>query len=213
MRQDNHDAPDDGVYLPTAGEVSVLGVSPTHFSSRTRRKLGYMSQHFALYPDLSVWENMNFLSASLYGMGLNRGRRLKEPPGFVELYEHRDKLGPLDSGGMQAPAGPRPRRWPTTRQVTSWMNRRRASIRCCGANSGITSKRSKRAGHARDYDAIRGRSGLLRLVAVMTAGLIVVVDTPAAFGGEMVELQTAGPIDHATIADLRALPYIAASNT
>src|SRR5439155_17621327 len=67
---------------------------------KTRRRLGYMPQEFVLYPSLSVWENMNF-SASLYGLGLNRGRRLKELLEFVELYPHRNKLARALSSGMR----------------------------------------------------------------------------------------------------------------
>src|SRR5690242_11554624 len=89
-----------GMYKPTAGQVRVLGQSPKHFSAATRAALGYMPQHFVLYPNLSAWENLNF-SASLYGLGLFRGKRFKELLDFVELTEHRHKLVRQLSGGMQ----------------------------------------------------------------------------------------------------------------
>jgi len=201
-----------GVYLPTAGEVSVLGVSPTHFSPHIRRKLGYMPQHFVLYPDLSVWENMNF-SASIYGMGFNRGRRLEELLKFVELYEHRNKLARSISGGMQRrlalaatlvhdpemifldepTAGVDP---VLRRKFWDYFQ----TLKARGCTLVITTQ-------------YVGEADYCDLVAVMTAGHVVVVDTPdglrrRAFGGEMVDLQTAGPVDHTTVADLRALPYI-----
>ena len=88
-----------GVYTPTEGEVSVLDRSPARFSQSDRARLGYMPQLFVLYPNLTVWENLNF-AASLYGMSLFRGKRLKEALTFVELDEHRSKLARNISGGM-----------------------------------------------------------------------------------------------------------------
>src|SRR5512146_202335 len=80
-----------GVYTPTDGEVIVLDRNPAKFSQREREYIGYMPQLFVLYPNLTIWENLNF-AASLYGMSLFRGKRLKEALEFVGLYEHRSKL-------------------------------------------------------------------------------------------------------------------------
>jgi ABC-2 type transport system ATP-binding protein len=88
-----------GVYIPTDGEVIVFDHKPAEFSQSERARLGYMPQLFVLYPTLTVWENLNF-AASLYGMGLFRGKRLKDALKFVELYEHRGKLARNISGGM-----------------------------------------------------------------------------------------------------------------
>src|SRR5512143_371187 len=88
-----------GVYTPTDGQVIVLDHNPAQFSRNERARLGYMPQLFVLYPNLTVWENLNF-AASLYGMGLFRGKRLKGALKFVELYEHRWKLARDISGGM-----------------------------------------------------------------------------------------------------------------
>src|SRR5512135_862704 len=88
-----------GVYTPTDGEVTVLDRNPANFSQGERARLGYMPQLFVLYPTLTVWENLNF-AASLYGMGLFRGKRMTGALRFVELYEHRGKLARNISGGM-----------------------------------------------------------------------------------------------------------------
>ena len=88
-----------GVYTPTDGQVIVLDRNPARFSQSERARIGYMPQLFVLYPNLTVWENLNF-AASLYGMSLFRGKRLKEALNFVELYEHRSKLARNISGGM-----------------------------------------------------------------------------------------------------------------
>jgi ABC-2 type transport system ATP-binding protein len=89
-----------GVYTPTAGEAIVLGDHPTQFKRETRAKIGYMPQLSVLYRDLSVWENLNF-AASIYGISLNRGKRLQELLDFVELSAHRRKLVRDLSGGMR----------------------------------------------------------------------------------------------------------------
>ena len=89
-----------GYYKPTSGTASVLGKNPTDFSNSDREKIGYLIQHFVLYPDLTVWENLNF-TASFYGVGLWRGKRLNKLLDFVELSEDRNKLAKDLSGGMK----------------------------------------------------------------------------------------------------------------
>jgi ABC-2 type transport system ATP-binding protein len=90
-----------GLYKPDQGNITVLGETPTHFRGRTRERIGYMPQQFVLYPNLTVWENLNFV-ASIYGMGyLKRRKPLKRVLDFVELTDARDRLGSQLSGGMQ----------------------------------------------------------------------------------------------------------------
>ncbi|MCB0077932.1 MAG: ABC transporter ATP-binding protein [Anaerolineales bacterium] len=90
-----------GIYPPTAGTARVLGVEPMNFTQHLREEIGYMPQLFALYPDLTVWENLNFV-ASLYGMNfVTRRKRLRELLEFVELDKDRRKLARSISGGMQ----------------------------------------------------------------------------------------------------------------
>ncbi|MBN2117741.1 MAG: ABC transporter ATP-binding protein [Anaerolineales bacterium] len=89
-----------GVHKPTSGQVSVLGKNPVQFSKSDREKIGYLIQNFVLYPELTVWENLNFV-ASFYGVGLLRGRRLNRLLDFVELKEDKRKLAGALSGGMK----------------------------------------------------------------------------------------------------------------
>ncbi len=89
-----------GVYRPTSGAARVLGEDPQRFSQTARAKIGYMLQHSVLYPDLTVWENINFASA-IYGIGPGRGKQLRRALEFVELTEHRHKTVQNISGGMQ----------------------------------------------------------------------------------------------------------------
>lgn len=89
-----------GLYPPDSGEVSVLGVRPSEFSRSDRERIGYLPQLFVLYPELTVWENMNF-AASLYGISFWRTKLLNQFLDLVELKEDRHKLVRNISGGMR----------------------------------------------------------------------------------------------------------------
>ncbi len=90
-----------GVLEPSSGRVEVFGVPPRRFKRWHRQNIGYMPQHFVLYPNLSVYENLSFV-ASLYGLWwFTRGKRLREMLDRVNLWEHRHKLVRDVSGGMQ----------------------------------------------------------------------------------------------------------------
>lgn len=89
-----------GIYKPTSGEVRVLGKDPADFTSSDREQIGYLLQQFVMYPDLSVWENLNF-AASYYGVTIFRRKRLNKLLDFVELSEHKNKISRVLSGGMK----------------------------------------------------------------------------------------------------------------
>jgi ABC-2 type transport system ATP-binding protein len=90
-----------GLYKPNRGTISVLNRAPSKFSPRMRERIGYMPQQFVLYPNLTVWENLNFV-ASLYGLGyFSRRKQLEYVLDFVELSDVRNRLGGQLSGGMQ----------------------------------------------------------------------------------------------------------------
>ena len=90
-----------GYLPPSEGNVEVLDKTPSSFTSKDRRRMGYMPQGFVLYPELSVRQNLNFL-AGLYGLKFGkRRRRVRETLEFVELWEHRRKTAQNVSGGMQ----------------------------------------------------------------------------------------------------------------
>lgn len=90
-----------GYLSPSEGKVEVLGKSPSSFTSKDRRRLGFMPQGFVLYGELSVRQNINFV-AGLYGLRFGKRRlRVRESLEFVELWEHRRKTARDTSGGMQ----------------------------------------------------------------------------------------------------------------
>jgi len=67
-----------GILHPTAGRAFVGGVDVATEPERIRSSIGYMSQRFSLYTDLTVWENLT-LYAGIYGIPERRmKRRLKE---------------------------------------------------------------------------------------------------------------------------------------
>ena len=51
-----------GLLEPSAGEIDVLGLAIPAQAEALRRRIGYMTQRFSLYEDLSVRENLEFLA-------------------------------------------------------------------------------------------------------------------------------------------------------
>jgi ABC-2 type transport system ATP-binding protein len=89
-----------GLYEPTTGEAWVDGTPATELSHSQRARIGYLPQIPALFPELSMWENLSF-HASMYGLRLRRKRRLRQLLDWVELTADRDKRVSAASGGMQ----------------------------------------------------------------------------------------------------------------
>jgi ABC-2 type transport system ATP-binding protein len=89
-----------GLLEASAGAASVWGTPSTRLSASQRQRIGYLPQIPALFPDLSLWENLSF-HASMYGLRLRRRHRLHHVLEWVELDAHRAKKVREVSGGMQ----------------------------------------------------------------------------------------------------------------
>src|SRR5437870_5065990 len=86
-----------GLVQPNTGTVTVLGRRIPDLGVLAR--VGYMTQVAALYPDLSVEENLRFFAA-INGAEANVDEALK----FVDLSDRRKSIVATLSGGMQTPA-------------------------------------------------------------------------------------------------------------
>jgi ABC-2 type transport system ATP-binding protein len=91
-----------GLLEPTTGVGQVAGFDIMKETAKIRRKIGYMSQKFSLYPDLTVLDNM-VLYGSLYGLSKNGlTSRIAELSSFLGLTElHKRVTGTLPWGWQQ----------------------------------------------------------------------------------------------------------------
>lgn len=90
---------------PTGGDAWILGNSVRADAGKIHERIGYMSQRFGLYADLTVLENLDF-HADLYGVsGRTRTTRIDELFDFSGLGPFRRRLAGNLSGGMKQKLG------------------------------------------------------------------------------------------------------------
>jgi ABC-2 type transport system ATP-binding protein len=201
-----------GIETPDEGEVSVLGRSPAKFDQETRGRIGYMPQHFVLYPDLTIRENLNF-AASIYGMNLRRREEMRTALELVELVEHQRKPVNQISGGMQRRLSlaatlihnpslffldePTTGIDPVLRQKF-WERFRQ--LKQDGKTLFITTQYVSEAAYCDQ-------------VGVLIGGRLLTVDSPQglrmrAFGGDVIRAETAQDLSDNVILDLQEEPYV-----
>jgi ABC-2 type transport system ATP-binding protein len=201
-----------GLYTPTEGQVTVLGKNPQDFSQAMHAKIGYLPQLFALYQNLSVWENINFV-ASLYGVGFRRGRRLNYLLDFVELSEHKHKLARQISGGMLRRLS-----------LASTLVHNPELLFLDEPTAGVDPiLRRKFWDHFKEIQnqgrtlfvttQYVGEAAYCDYVGVMSHGHLLMIETPEglrrhAFGGEVVDLRTAERVHYAHLQQLQQLPGV-----
>ncbi len=94
-----------GILTVTEGAASVVGHDVGSADESIKRKIGYMSQRFGLYGDLSVEENLRFY-ADLYEVGRRERESAEERLlGFSNLTPFRKRLARDLSGGMKQKLG------------------------------------------------------------------------------------------------------------
>ena len=90
-----------GILSPTEGRAEVLGHDVTHDPERIKTQIGYMSQRFSLYNDLTVGENLAFY-AGVYGLSRDEGRaQAAEWIGRADLRGRERVLAGALSGGWK----------------------------------------------------------------------------------------------------------------
>jgi ABC-2 type transport system ATP-binding protein len=195
-----------GVLRPTEGTLRILGADPTTLSSRTRERIGLMPQHSTLYEDLTAFENLDFV-ASLFGLFYpRRRRRMRETLTTLDLWDARHRRAGDLSGGMQRRLQlaaslvhepdllfldePTAGIDPLLRQAI-WTELE--GLRDSGRTLIVT---TQYVGEAEQCDD----------VALIAEGRLVAFAPPdelrrAAYGGEIVEVETSGIIDASRLAE------------
>jgi len=90
-----------GLLTPSAGEATVLGLSMPRDAETLRTRLGYMTQRFSLYEDLSVRENLEFLAAIHRLPRAHRRARIDTLLGEFALTARASQLAGTLSGGQR----------------------------------------------------------------------------------------------------------------
>lgn len=192
-----------GLLAPTSGEAWIGGTRAVDLTSAQRSRIGYLPQTPALFPDLSLMENLSF-HASMYGLPLRRKRRLMSVLDWVELSDDAGKRVSDASGGMQrrlalaaafvhdpdivfldeptAGIDPilRDKIWTQFREVAS-----------SGKTLVVTTQ-------------YVGEAGMCDEVGLLSDGDLLLVDTPAnlrraAFDGQVVDVVTSRPLSRAEL--------------
>ncbi len=88
-----------GITHPSSGSIHVLGFDAATEADKVKKRIGYLSQKFSLYGDLTIDENIEFF-AEIHGVAGFKGRR-NELLEFTRLMPFRGRLADKLSGGMK----------------------------------------------------------------------------------------------------------------
>jgi drug efflux transport system ATP-binding protein len=93
------------IMTPTSGDAWVAGRHVVKEAEAVKRQIGYMSQRFGLYPDLTVLENIQFY-ADIYGVpSRGRAEQIERWLAFSQLTPFKKRLAGNLSGGMKQKLG------------------------------------------------------------------------------------------------------------
>jgi len=88
-----------GILAPSSGSATILGLDIVKQADLVKKEIGYLSQRFSLYGDLSVDENIEFFAE--INKVYNYKERREELLDFTRLTPFRDRLAEQLSGGMK----------------------------------------------------------------------------------------------------------------
>ncbi len=90
-----------GILIPTNGIGRVLGFDVATESEQVKSRIGYMSQRFALYDDLTVRENLEFYAGVYSVPNVERKTRIEELIAMADLLGREHELAANLSGGWK----------------------------------------------------------------------------------------------------------------
>jgi ABC-type multidrug transport system ATPase subunit len=90
-----------GLLQPTAGHATVDGLDVDREGEQVRLHIGYVSQAFSLYRDLTVQENLEFFSSIYRLKGAERTERIQWAVNLTHIAPYRDRLAGALSGGWK----------------------------------------------------------------------------------------------------------------
>lgn len=90
-----------GLLLPTSGTATVLGINVRKSPERIKHRIGYMTQRFSLYEDLTVLENLRFMAAIHQLDRVTARERIKSTLQRFELEDRAKQLAGTLSGGQR----------------------------------------------------------------------------------------------------------------
>jgi len=184
----------NGILDATSGEVKVFGKDPTTFNANEKTRIGYIPQHFILYKNLNVEENMHFVGG-IFGMSTDeRNEKIQPLLEFVDLLDARKRLARQLSGGMQ-------RRLMLAGALLHTPDILIADEPTAGIDPILRARIWENFRELRDQGKTLlvttqyvGEAAYCDQVAVMRKGRLLTVDTPkglqnSAMGGEVIHLQ------------------------
>ncbi len=87
--------------LPSAGDCTVAGLSTVDDADQVRRMIGYMPDSYGAYPNMTVWEYLDFFARAYTLRGLARERAVGDVVEFCQLGDLREKHITTLSKGMK----------------------------------------------------------------------------------------------------------------
>lgn len=201
-----------GLLSPSEGIVEIDGRPAMRLSSSERARIGYLPQIPALFPELSLWENLSF-HASMYGLPLRRRKLLRSLLDWVELTDDRRKRVSEVSGGMQRRLA-----------LAATFVHDPSFVFLDEPTAGIDPILREKFWERFRVLASQGKTVLVTtqyvgeasycdLVGLLTDGELLMLDTPAnlrraAFEGEVVDVTLATPPSDADVTRLGELPFV-----